>query len=58
MLWVKYPEQIDGKIRVKNMCLLRWHSGRESRVRYFQPKRQSRFGRRWWKYHASCSVNL
>ena len=40
------------------MRLLLVHGGRVSRALDFQTMRQSHCGRRWWKYHASCSVNL
>jgi hypothetical protein len=42
----------------KKMRLLQSHGGRISRALDFQPKRRTLKGRRWWKYHASCSVNL
>jgi hypothetical protein len=40
------------------MRLLLVHGGRVSRALDFQPMRHALTGRRWWKYHASCSVNL
>jgi hypothetical protein len=45
-------------VGMKEMRLLLVHGGRVSRALDFQPMRQSLCGRRWWKYHASCSVNL
>jgi len=40
------------------MRLLLVHGGRVSRALDFQTMRHALTGRRWWKYHASCSVNL
>jgi len=45
-------------VGMKELRLLLVHGGRVSRALDFQPMRQSLCGRRWWKYHASCSVNL
>jgi hypothetical protein len=45
-------------VEMKELRLLLVHGGRVSRALDFQPMRQSLCGRRWWKYHASCSVNL
>jgi hypothetical protein len=42
----------------KKLRLLQMHGGRSSRALDFRPMRQTRYGRRGWKYHASCSVNL
>jgi hypothetical protein len=40
------------------MRLLQMHGGRVSRALDFRPVRHSLCGRRGWKYHVSCSVNL
>jgi hypothetical protein len=45
-------------VDVKKLRLLLAHGGRVSRALDFQPMRHSLCGRRGWKYHASCSVNL
>ena len=45
-------------VEKKELRLLLVHGGRVSRALDFQPMRHSLLGRRWWKYHASCSVNL
>ena len=45
-------------VEKKELRLLLVHGGRVSRALEFQPKRHSLIGRRCWKYHASCSVNL
>jgi hypothetical protein len=42
----------------KKLRLLLAHGGRISRALDFRPIRRTPKGRRWWKYHASCSVNL
>jgi hypothetical protein len=43
---------------MKKLRLLQMHGGRVSRALDFRPMRRSLVGRRGWKYHASCSVNL
>ncbi len=45
-------------VEMKELRLLLVHGGRVSRALDFQPMRHAQRGRRWWKYHASCSVNL
>jgi hypothetical protein len=45
-------------VEKKKLCLLQIHGGRISRALDFRPMRHSHEGRRGWKYHASCSVNL
>ena len=52
------PRKHGDMVGKKEMRLLQMHGGRNSRALDSRPVRHSLCGRRGWKYHASCSVNL